>query len=123
MTIPSGLETLLLNHNSFIGRLPNNIFHAPITSMDISSNHLMGKIPCLIKNLSGLKELYLSNDHFEGSIPLELGELEDLTYLDLGQNNFIGLVTSFANSPVEFMHWNNNHLSGLSKKSSMETLW
>lgn len=83
----------------------------------------MGKIPCLIKNLSGLKELYLSNDHFEGSIPLELGELEDLTYLDLGQNNFIGLVTSFANSPVEFMHWNNNHLSGLSKKSSMETLW
>ncbi|KAH1241974.1 Receptor-like protein 14 [Glycine max] len=116
LTIPNGLKTLLLNDNGFIGRLPNSIFHASIISLDVSNNHLVGKIPGLIKNLSGLEELYLSNNHFEGSIPLELGELEHLTYLDLSQNNLTGHVPSFANSPVEFMHLSNNHLSGLSKR-------
>ncbi|KAH1155203.1 hypothetical protein GYH30_050504 [Glycine max] len=116
LNIPNGLETLLLNHNRFTGRLPSNIFNASIISLDVSNNHLVGKIPSLIKNLSGLNELCLSNNHFEGSIPLELGELEYLTSLDLSQNNFIGLVPSFTNSSVAFIHLNNNRLSGLSKR-------
>ncbi|XP_006601722.1 disease resistance protein isoform X6 [Glycine max] len=116
LNIPNGLETLLLNHNRFTGRLPSNIFNASIISLDVKNNHLVGKIPSLIKNLSGLYEICLSNNHFEGSIPLELGELEDLTSVDLSQNNFIGLVPSFANSSVAFIHLNNNRLSGLPKR-------
>ncbi|KAK7411157.1 hypothetical protein VNO78_02589 [Psophocarpus tetragonolobus] len=115
LTIPNGLETLLLNNNGFTGRIPKNIFNTSIISLDISNNHLVGKISSLIKNLSRLEELYLSNNHFEGSIPLELGELEDLIYLDLSQNNFFGLVPAFTNSSVKFIHLNNNHFNGLSK--------
>ncbi|KAL5161917.1 Receptor-like protein 15 [Glycine soja] len=114
--IPLGLETLLLSHNRFTGRLPSNIFNSSLVSLDVSNNHLVGKIPSRIKNSSRLKELYMSNNHFEGSIPIELAEHEDLTYLDLSQNNLTGHVPSFANSPVKFMHLNNNHLSGLSKR-------
>ncbi|KAG4925179.1 hypothetical protein JHK87_050719 [Glycine soja] len=116
LNIPNGLMTLLLNNNRFTGRLQSNIFNASIISLDVSNNHLVGKIPSLIKNLSSLSKLYLSNNHFEGSIPLELGELEYLTYLDLSQNNFVGLVPSFVNSFVAFIHLNNNRLSGLSKR-------
>ncbi|KAL5166515.1 Receptor-like protein 1 [Glycine soja] len=116
LNIPNGLMTLLLNNNRFTGRLQSNIFNASIISLDVSNNHLVGKIPSLIKNLSSLSKLYLSNNHFEGSIPLELGELEYLTYLDLSQNNFVGLVPSFVNSSVAFIHLNNNRLSGLSKR-------
>ncbi|KRH49258.2 hypothetical protein GLYMA_07G143500v4 [Glycine max] len=116
LNIPNGLETLILSHNRFTGRLPSNIFNSSLVSLDVSNNHLVGKIPSRIKNSSRLKELYMSNNHFEGSIPIELAELEDLTYLDLSQNNLTGHVPSFANSPVKFMHLNNNHLSGLSKR-------
>ncbi|KAH1241968.1 Receptor-like protein 13 [Glycine max] len=116
LNIPNGLETLILSHNRFTGRLPSNIFNSSLVSLDVSNNHLVGKIPSRIKNSSRLKELYMSNNHFEGSIPIELAEHEDLTYLDLSQNNLTGHVPSFANSPVKFMHLNNNHLSGLSKR-------
>ncbi|KAL2626667.1 hypothetical protein AAZV13_07G125900 [Glycine max] len=114
--IPNGLETLILSHNRFTGRLPSNIFNSSVVSLDVSNNHLVGKIPSYVYNFSTLTGLYMSNNHFEGSIPIELAELEDLTYLDLSQNNLTGHVPSFANSPVKFMHLNNNHLSGLSKR-------
>ncbi|KAG5009928.1 hypothetical protein JHK87_018443 [Glycine soja] len=116
LNIPYGLETLLLSHNRFTGRLPSNIFNSSVVSLDVSNNHLVGKIPSYVDNFSTLTGLYMSNNHFEGSIPIELAELEDLTYLDLSQNNLTGHVPSFANSPVKFMHLNNNHLSGLSKR-------
>ncbi|KAK7395160.1 hypothetical protein VNO78_15705 [Psophocarpus tetragonolobus] len=114
-TVPSHLESLLLNDNSFIGRFPNNIFNTSIVSLDINNNHLVGKIPSLIKNLSTLQVLYMSNNHFQGSIPLELGQHEYLTYLDLSQNNLVGRVPSFINPSLRFIHLNNNHLCGLSK--------
>ena len=115
-TIPTNLESLSLNDNNFSGRLPSNIFNASIVSLDVSNNHLVGKIPSLLNNLAGLSELRMSNNHFEGFIPLELTQLEDLKYLDLSQNDLTGLVPSFLNSAVKFIHLSNNHLTGLSKK-------
>jgi len=115
-TIPINLEFLSLNDNNFSGRLTSNIFNTSIRSLDVSNNHLVGKIPSLIKNLSKLSKLRMSNNNFEGFIPLELAQLEYLSYLDLSQNNLTGLVPSFLNSSMEFIHLRNNHLTGLSKK-------
>jgi len=115
-TIPTNLEFLSLNDNNFSGRLPSNIFNTSITSLDVSNNHLVGKIPSLMKNLSELSELRMSNNNFEGFIPLELAQSAYLIYLDLSQNKLTGLVPSFSNSFIKFIHLRNNHLSGLSKK-------
>ncbi|CAJ1803200.1 unnamed protein product [Sphenostylis stenocarpa] len=115
-TIPTDLEYLLLNDNKFNGRVPSHIFNTSIISLDVSNNHLVGKIPNLIKNLSELLELHMSNNHFEGFIPLELAQLEDLLLLDLAQNNLTGVLPSFLNSSVRFIHLNNNQLTGLPQK-------
>jgi len=114
--MPTNLIVLSLNDNNFSGRLPSNIFNMSIVSLDVSNNHLVGKIPSLLNNLSRLSELRMSNNQFEGSIPLALAQAEDLYYLDLSQNNLTGLVPSFLNSSVRFIHLRNNHLTGLSKK-------
>ncbi|XP_068488435.1 cuscuta receptor 1-like isoform X3 [Phaseolus vulgaris] len=119
-TIPTKLEILSLNDNNFSGRLSSNIFNTSIVSLDVSNNHLVGKISSLLKNLSGLSELRMSNNNFEGFIPLELTQLEDLKYLDLSQNNLIGLLPSFRNSSVKYIHLSNNHLTGFSKKMFIE---
>ncbi|XP_027925539.1 receptor-like protein 15 isoform X2 [Vigna unguiculata] len=113
--MPTNLRFLSLNDNKFSGKLPSNIFNISIISLDVSNNHLVGKIPSLLKKNSALSELRMSNNHFEGSIPLELGQHGDLYYLDLSQNNLVGLVPSFLNSYVHFIHLNNNHLTRLSK--------
>ncbi|KAK7373861.1 hypothetical protein VNO80_07281 [Phaseolus coccineus] len=115
-TIPTNLKSLSLNDNNFSGSLPSNIFNTSIISLDVSNNHLVGKIPGLLKKNSGLSELRMSNNHFEGFIPLELTQLEDLKYLDLSQNNLTGLVPSFLNSSMKFIHLSNNYLTGLSRK-------
>ena len=52
----------------------------------------------------------------EGFIPLALTQLKGLVYLDISQNNLTGLVPSFLNSSIQFIHLRNNHLTGLSKK-------
>jgi len=125
----SSLQTLDLSDNQ-LTKVIFGVGHqstGSITSLDISNNQLVGKIPSLLKNMSGLMHLSMSNNHFEGSIPLELAELKKLIYLDLSQNNLIGVVPPFANSSLRSIHLNNNHLSGLSKRtfrgsSSLELL-
>ncbi|KAL2626675.1 hypothetical protein AAZV13_07G126200 [Glycine max] len=116
LNIPNGLETLILSHNRFTGRLPSNIFNSSVVLLDVSNNHLVGKLPSYVEKFSRLQGLYMSNNHFEGSIPIELAEPENLSHLDLSQNNLTGHVPSFANSNLQFIHLNNNHLSGLSKR-------
>ena len=46
-----------------------------------------------------------------------MAELKKLIYLDLSQNNLIGVIPPFVNSSVQTIHLNNNHLSGLSKRT------
>ena len=113
--MPTSLQSLSLNDNNLSGKL--QIFNTSIISLRVSNNHLVGNIPNLLTNFSRLSELRMSNNHFEGFIPPELAQqLRGLTYLDLFQNNLNGLVPSFLNSSMKFIHLSNNHLIGLSKK-------
>jgi len=47
--IPIDLVVLSLNDNYFSGRLSSNIFNTSIISLDVSNNHLVGKIPSPLK--------------------------------------------------------------------------
>ncbi|XP_047171916.1 receptor-like protein 13 [Vigna umbellata] len=115
-TIPTDLEYLSLNDNNFSGELPSNIFDISIISLDVSNNHLVGKIPSFGNTMTNLLELRMSNNSFEGFIPLELAQQPYLLYLDLSQNHLTGIVPSFLNSSLKFIHLSNNHFIGVSKK-------
>ncbi|XP_061367173.1 cuscuta receptor 1-like [Gastrolobium bilobum] len=114
LTALKHLELLYLDDNNLSGSIPGSLFNTSLVALNISNNHLVGKLPSVVGNSSILMVLSLSNNHLEGSIPKEIVELKSLFYLDISQNNFTGLVPSFANSSVIFIHLSNNRLSGLS---------
>lgn len=63
---------------------------SPITSMDLSSNHLFGEIPTEITSLSSLLSLNLSNNLLFGAIPRQIGKMGALESLDLSMNQLSG---------------------------------
>lgn len=61
-----------------------------VITLDLSNNHLKGKLPSTLKQLSQLKNLYLNNNELSGSIPVSLAELFELQRLHLNNNVFKG---------------------------------
>lgn len=107
--------------NTINGQISSNIssIYSNLQYLNFSRNNIQGSIPCDLSQTNLLDKWDLSDNQLSGKVPelvvRQLVEVKDLTYLNPCQNNFIGRVPSFANSPVAFMHWNNNHLSGLFK--------
>ncbi|KAK9664529.1 hypothetical protein RND81_14G048800 [Saponaria officinalis] len=64
-----------------------------VTSINLQSKSLAGKLPANLNSLSQLVSLSLQNNHFSGEIP-SLSNLDSLTTLMLNSNNF----TSVANA-------------------------
>ncbi|XP_039027932.1 receptor-like protein 15 isoform X1 [Hibiscus syriacus] len=134
-TIPpsvfSSTERLYLDGNNFHGEIPKidiSISFPFLSDMDLSNNHLSGKLPRWIWNASRLEALVLSNNLFDGHIPLELCNLNSLRFLDLSWNNLSGSVPSCISSlTIEHLHLSRNRLSGplpraLHSSSSLVTL-
>ncbi|WOH12324.1 hypothetical protein DCAR_0831826 [Daucus carota subsp. sativus] len=65
-----------------------------ITSLNLSSSRLSGKIASSIANLTMLRSLDLSNNNLSGEIPDFLSQLAFLGILNIQGNNFTGLVPS-----------------------------
>ncbi|GMJ07261.1 receptor like protein 13 [Hibiscus trionum] len=128
----SSIGGLYLDGNNFHGEIPNIDLSAinflSLHDIDLSNNHLSGKLPRWIWNASRLDSLVLSENHFDGHIPLELCNLGWLRFLDLSWNNFSGSVPSCIGSlTIEHLHLNRNRLSGplpqaLYNSSSLVTL-
>ncbi|KAF2283854.1 hypothetical protein GH714_016539 [Hevea brasiliensis] len=60
-----------------------------ITSLDISSSHLRGKLPANITRMNNLMQLNVSNNEFTGKIP-EFPSYSKLTSVDLSHNELDG---------------------------------
>ncbi|KAL8093836.1 hypothetical protein AgCh_035641 [Apium graveolens] len=72
-----------------------NVSEMPrITSLNLSSSGLNGKIAPSISNLTMLRYLDLSNNNLSGEIPDFLSQLNSLRILNIRGNNFIGSVPS-----------------------------
>lgn len=75
---------LRLNSNHLSGRLPAEVGNlSGLRRLYLSGNSLVGPIPAAIGNLSRLEELYLTFNPLDGEIPAEIGKLSNLRLLDL----------------------------------------
>ncbi|KAG6683293.1 hypothetical protein I3842_12G005500 [Carya illinoinensis] len=86
------LRVLDLRNNFFVGQLYlPTLIHSHMTWMDVSANHLDGKLPENIgKIFPNLVYLNLSNNNLEGNLPSSIGGMLYLEVLDFSSNNFSG---------------------------------
>ncbi|KAE8720987.1 F7O18.2 protein [Hibiscus syriacus] len=80
-----------------------------VTSIDLSANSLIGKIPKELGSLIGLLSLNLSGNLLTGNIPDNIGNMESMESLDLSMNRLHGEIpSSFSN--LNFLnHFNVSH--------------
>ena len=71
---------------------------ALVTSMDLSSNSLMGEIPQELTSLYGLQFLNLFNNQLHGKIPETINAMNMFESFDVSMNKLIGVIPpSMAN--------------------------
>ncbi|CAN6169605.1 unnamed protein product [Urochloa humidicola] len=97
-----------------------------MVSIDLSSNHLIGRIPDEIASLGLLKNLNLSRNYLNGKIPHTIGSLKSLESLDLSSNKFAGEIPySLSNlSYLSYLNLSHKNLSGtIPSGSQLDTLY
>ncbi|KAG6632839.1 hypothetical protein CIPAW_12G006600 [Carya illinoinensis] len=98
------LRVLDLRNNFFVGQLYlPTLIHTHMFWMDVSANHLDGKLPENIgKIFPNLVYLNLSNNNLEGNLPSSIGGMLYLEVLDFSSNNFSGEVPRGLNTDCFF---------------------
>lgn len=95
------------------GELPGWVwnFSSSVTSLDVSTNSITGKLPASLGQSKMLINLYMGYNEFEGSIPdLPTG----IQVLDLSKNYFSGsLPQSFGETELHNLLLSGNSLSGV----------
>ncbi|KAF5809255.1 putative leucine-rich repeat domain superfamily [Helianthus annuus] len=85
-----------------------------LTSLDLSSNNIVGEIPDTLMNLVELRNLNLSGNLLKGQIPKTIGDLKQLESLDLSSNKLYGRIPQSL-TRLNFLSYLNlsfNSLSG-----------
>ena len=106
------LVTLNLSQNQLNGQIPISIGHLPSLSvLDLSENQFSGEIPSILTHLRSLN-LNLSSNHLRGRVPIEF---ENSTYDRSFLNNSglcvdtqalnLTLCTSGLKKPTKSSHW------------------
>ncbi|KAJ1256501.1 hypothetical protein BS78_K011700 [Paspalum vaginatum] len=85
-----------------------------VTSLNLTSKGLVGRISPSIGNMTFLNVLVLVANSFTGEIPLALGHLRRLRFVNLSNNTLQGQIPSFGNcSNLEVLWLENNNLVGV----------
>lgn len=80
------LRMLRLNHNRLTGKFPDGIANCSLlTALNMSSNHLTGKLPNF-SPMRSLQVLDLSYNMFTGDFPTSVANLTELEKLELNEN-------------------------------------
>ncbi|KAL7258108.1 hypothetical protein ACSBR1_004266 [Camellia fascicularis] len=69
-------------------------------ALGISNNHMFGRLPRWMGNMSYLMGISMFSNHFEGPIPVEFCKLCYLEFLDLSENNLSGSIPVLL-QPIE----------------------
>ncbi|XVF65712.1 hypothetical protein PTKIN_Ptkin09bG0271500 [Pterospermum kingtungense] len=108
-------SSILDDGNNFDGEIPHfsPISSASLKVLDLSHNHLSGKLPRWLGDKPNMWILSLANNPLEGPIPMTLCNLDLLRFLDLSQNNLSGTMPSFFNlHKLRHLHLRKNKLGG-----------
>ncbi|XP_060217093.1 receptor-like protein EIX2 [Lycium barbarum] len=112
---------LNLAKNLFSGSIPLNIGHVmtKLQVLDLSRNAFIGSIPYSITRVNKLLRLDLSDNHLSGKIPHWWYESQQLQVIDLSGNNFTGGIPPTICSPPSFfwLRLSRNNLFGELPKS------
>ena len=93
------VTTLELSTNWMVGNLPAVIGElSRLTVLKLDRNYLSGTLPASLGNLSELTELDLSRNQLTGNLPAVIGELSRLTILKLDRNNLSGTLPASLGS-------------------------
>ncbi|KAL0352955.1 UNVERIFIED_CONTAM: Receptor-like protein 51 [Sesamum angustifolium] len=123
------LHSVTLSQTNLSGYLPKH-WHPNLTFVDLSGNHLKGKIPLsltrletlahlnlsfnslnetipsTIGDLTSLQNLSLASNTLSGPIPDSLAALPGLVHLDLGSNQLNGTIPNFIRDMKKLKHLN-----------------
>ncbi|KAH0782992.1 hypothetical protein KY290_002590 [Solanum tuberosum] len=112
---------LNLANNWFSGYIPLNIGHVmtKLQVLDLSGNTFIGTIPYSITRVKQLLRLDLSDNHLSGKIPDWWYDLQQLQVIDLSGNNLSGTIPPSVCSPLSlfWLRLCRNNLSGGLPKS------
>ncbi|XP_039690579.1 receptor-like protein EIX1 [Medicago truncatula] len=85
------LKSIDLSSNHLTGKIPTEIGYLfGLISLNLSRNNLCGEIISNIGNFKSLEFLDLSRNHLSGRIPSSLAHIDRLTWLDLSNNQLYG---------------------------------
>ncbi|XP_052136030.1 probable LRR receptor-like serine/threonine-protein kinase At3g47570 isoform X1 [Oryza glaberrima] len=86
------LEDLILDHNSFVGALPDHLgnLSARLISFIADHNKLAGSLPEKMSNLSSLELIDLGYNQLTGAIPESIATMGNLGLLDVSNNHILG---------------------------------
>ncbi|KAF5945538.1 hypothetical protein HYC85_015766 [Camellia sinensis] len=83
-----------------------------MSEVDLSCNHLTGKIPIEVGKLSNIHALNLSHNNLTGSIPTTFSHLRQIESLDLSYDNLNGRIPQLSElSNLEVFNVAHNNLS------------
>ncbi|TVU04787.1 hypothetical protein EJB05_47921, partial [Eragrostis curvula] len=106
------IEMIDLGSAGIRGVLPEWIwnFSSPITSLNVSTNNITGKLPTSLEQLKMLTTLNMRHNQLEGSIPHLPASIQ---VLDLSHNYLSGLLPqSFGNKELRYLLLSHNFLTG-----------
>lgn len=90
------LRDIDLHGNELQGVIPHKLMvgNSKLEYLRLQMNGLFGAIHKEIKNMKGLRELYLFGNYLAGTIPKELAALKNLEVIDLYANQLSGTIPS-----------------------------
>lgn len=107
------LHSVTLSQANLTGTLPKH-WHPNLTFVDLSANHLRGKIPISLTRLENLAHLNLSSNSLNETIPTTIGDLSSLQNLSMAANSLTGPIPeSLAAMPaLAHLDLSSNQLNG-----------
>ncbi|XP_045795484.1 receptor-like protein EIX2 [Trifolium pratense] len=87
------LKSIDLSSNHLTGKMPTEMeYLIGLVALNLSRNNLSGEIISKIGNFKSLEFLDLSRNHLSGKIPSSLAQIDRLTMLDLSNNQLYGKI-------------------------------
>ncbi|KAM3198238.1 hypothetical protein ACQJBY_073401 [Aegilops geniculata] len=110
------LQFIHISSNNFTGGIPNYVgnLSSQLQIFAASENNIVGELPAMISNLTGLEWLDFSENQLDSTIPESIVMMEYLQWLDLDGNHLFGSIppqiAMLKNIGHLFLY--NNKLSG-----------